>query len=556
MAMIIKGFSGGENINMLNKRESIGIYAGILAKYFQHTGNSMVDVDLHAYTNLMLIYSKVRKMTTCGECPGGCKAYPDIWNLGRSDAVWEHMHLQQETPEFMRVEVDRFTHRLCDGSIVISLTGVDYNRVIGEYCPKRKILLASDWTNDDSKIEFVSTILSNMEGDGLLTKRTYEKIKPNIMLGADPELELVDADTNEILNCRAAGIRDRVLYVNAKENKTEGRIGVDGAGAPRELRPEPSPTPEGLVANIDKLVIQALDEIWCLVGDKYAIGGHIHLGGVHESREFGKLLDYYLGPLSTLNGIARINSQYGKIGSSDNIRKQPHGIEFRTPPAAWLASRELALITLTIVKLAAEKHYCGEDITLSNIVKDDLVALGLTIEQAEKFFSEISRFKANGLPRDMKVAWGYKNPPKFILEFRDGWSENVKDYIETLMKEIAISENLGGRCVFYGLAEDRGNVFSVIMSNMNGIDMPETYGFMPPMKSGVGKNYVGMPASIRNDLGEAKKMTATIVEVIKRTIKPPVKKIQADVPPTCGDINVSGAIPSMRARRNRAMVLE
>jgi hypothetical protein len=119
------------------------------------------------------------------------------------------------------------------------------------------------------------------------------------------------------------------------------------------------------------------------------------------------------------------------------------------------------------------------------------------------------------------LAWGFKTPPKFTLEFRDVWNEKVKIYIEDLMKKIALEENLGGRCVFYGLQGDRGNVFSVVMSNMNGIDMPENYGFMPPLKSGVGKNYVGMPASIRDNLLEAKMMTSTIVEIIKRTINPP-----------------------------------
>jgi hypothetical protein len=106
-------------------------------------------------------------------------------------------------------------------------------------------------------------------------------------------------------------------------------------------------------------------------------------------------------------------------------------------------------------------------------------------------------------------------------------SLDVKEYIESIVRKMAAEEHLGGRCVFYGLATDRGNVFSVVMSHMQGIDMPETYGFMPPLKSGAGKNHVGMPANIRSNIKEAKKMEECILEIVKRTISPPVivKKI-------------------------------
>jgi hypothetical protein len=533
---IIKGFVSIDNINVVNRRESIDKYLGLFSQYFESIGNCMVDVQTENYNNTALFYSKVMKLTTCGLCRGGCLELPNVWNFSKSDAVWEHIHLNQESPIFMNVEASEFTHRLCDQSMVLTIRDSNYNKVVGEFCPHKKILLGTDWTNDETKMEFASAILIRMEENGLITKRTVTKVRPKIMLGADPELELVDGDTNEIIHCKNAGIRDRVLIGNTEE----GRIGHDGMGAQRELRPEPAPTPEGLVGNIEKLITQGLDEVWSLEGNKYPLGGHIHLGGVTESFEFGKLLDYYLGPLCCLNGRARLESSYGKIGSKDNIRKQPHGIEFRTPPAGWLSSKELAMITLIIVKMAAEKHYFGEDIVLSNNLGDDLISLGLTSEQMKLFFTEIEKFKTNGVPKDMKVAWGYKTPPKFVLEFRDGWAENVKVYIEDLMKKIAIEENLGGRCIFYGLGEERGNVFSVVMSNMQDIDMPDDYGFMPPLKSGVGKNYVGMPYSVRNNLTEAKKMTGTIVSIIKRTINPPVRRTMR-----VGVVDESQSIPTM-----------
>ena len=70
------------------------------------------------------------------------------------------------------------------------------------------------------------------------------------MLGTDPEFEYIDRDSDEIISCKDAGIRDRVPIVPGGE----GRIGHDGAGAQREIRPEPASTPEGLIANIEKQV--------------------------------------------------------------------------------------------------------------------------------------------------------------------------------------------------------------------------------------------------------------------------------------------------------------
>ncbi len=524
MKQKIKGHVATTNVNAICKREAIERYMGLFGQYFDNVGNCIVDMSLAGMTSAAICYSKVSKLSNCGGCHGGCLEIPDKWKFGPADSIWEHIHINQQKPDFMRVEVNDYVRRLCDESLIISLKTSEYNRIIAEFCPSRKILLATDWTHDESRLNFVGDFLSYMEKNGLLKKRSLEKKKPVVTLGADPEFEYVDPDSEEILNCREMGIQDRVPIAGVGST---GRIGSDGSGCQRELRPEPSTSPEGLIENIEKLIQAGLDEVWSLRGDRFSLGGHIHIGGVEESRDFGKLLDYYLAPLDVLNSPIRRESNYGKPGSPDSVRKQSYGMEYRTPPVGWLASKDLAKATLKIVKFAAEKHFYGEDIEITDNLGADLERLGLTEDEVKNFFDEIHKYQAEGLPKDLKAAWGHKVPPKFVLEFRDRWHADVKEYIETIVRRMAAEEQLGGRCVFYGLASDRGNVFSVVMAHMQGIDMPESYGFMPPLKTGAGKNHVGMPHSLRNNIKEVKRMEDTLLEIVKRTINPPTieKKI-------------------------------
>lgn len=522
----INGFVPTGNVNTLCKREALETYLPMFGKYFGTVGNCILDLNLSGLDNIVLCYTKVNKLPTCYGCSGGRIVLDDEWAFNAGDPIWEHIHLNAKSPDFIRVEVKDYVKRLCDNSFVISLEGNGYNRVVGEFCPNRKILITSDWTHDGGKIGFINTLFNRMEKDGMISIRKYEKKKVNIMLGTDPEFEYLDRDTDEIINCRDAGIRDRLPIVPGGE----GRIGRDGAGAQREIRPEPSDTPEGLILNIKKLINAALDEKWSLRGERFPCGGHIHIGGVEESKDFTTLLDHYLSPLNVLNSRIRQESPYGKPGSNDAMRKQPHGIEYRVPPTGWLASEELAKLTLTIVKLAAQKHYDGDAIELTDSLGDDLISLGLTDVEMKTFFKEIDKYKNGGLPKDLKVAWGYKIPPKFIIEFRDLWNEGVRNYLDDMIKKMGLDEHLAGNVIFYGLSSDRGNVFSVVTSHMRGIDIPEDYGFIPPVKGN--KNHVGIPHNVRNMVSEAARLEGTIKDIVRRTINPPKerKKKVEDVP--------------------------
>lgn len=117
--------------------------------------------------------------------------------------------------------------------------------------------------------------------------------KAIVTLGADPEFEV-------IVRGRVVSASD-ILGENIE--LPEGEIGVDGAGWPLELRPEPSINARGLVRNVARLLVavpKALGGIPSTVGEAYAIGGHIHVGlgnAPVDERALVRTLDEAIGDI-------------------------------------------------------------------------------------------------------------------------------------------------------------------------------------------------------------------------------------------------------------------
>jgi len=506
--------------NVLYSAENLSVYIPVFSKCFENIGNCMCDIDISTLKNTVLIFSKPAfKLSPSGGRTDDILELDDVWNYPDEDPIWEHAYQNIVIPISIRVTPDKYVKKICDDSIIITLKNSTHNWVIGEFDATRKILLLSDITHKTGNERIIELIMENLKSMGLLEERKVEKKKPVITLGADPELEYID-DNGHVVSCSDNGIEDKVFTLNGSE--TTGRIGHDGSGSQRELRPLPASTPEQMVKNIRDLIEAGKEETWSLRGEEYSLGGHIHVGGVDVSRDFGRILDHLFNPLFVLNSEKRISSRYGKAGSEDSIREQRWGVEWRTPPSAWLASPRLTELTFKIVKNVAEKHYMGEDVELTDDCNSDLQTVGgLTEEEARAFNNEINSCVRNGLPRDLKKSWGISNTEKFILEIRDSWSNSVKSYLKELINTHAKANGWEGKCVLYGVSSERGNVYSVVMAHMQGIDMPEHYGFMPPIKKEAGINHVGIPASIRGDLSEAKRNKDILLEIVKRTINPP-----------------------------------
>ncbi len=167
-----------------------------------------------------------------------------------------------------------------------------------------------------------------------------------ITLGADPEFELV--------------MDGRVVNASQVIRKSVrlpwGIIGYDGAGAPLELRPNPSTSPSKLVENVGRLLLSVpkiTGGFPSTMGEMHPIGGHVHIGirgmGV-PYEEVIKAVDHVIGDiLYEMNTKTRRDSQYGERG---DWRSQAWGVEYRTPPATMWAHPEGALAFLKAIKRA------------------------------------------------------------------------------------------------------------------------------------------------------------------------------------------------------------
>ncbi|MCC3373217.1 hypothetical protein [Cohnella sp. REN36] len=179
---------------------------------------------------------------------------------------------------------------------------------------------------------------------------------PLATLGADPEFVLLSPEGKVVPAAR---------YL-----QPGGRAGCDAVvvrGVPRwalaELRPDPSPDPHAVAAQLRRLLAAASKATgeaplaW-LAGASpvpgLPLGGHLHLSGVALTGERLRALDNAVAlPLRLLEppdaGARR--PRYGALG---DCRAKPHGgFEYRTPPS-WLVSPRLARATLALAKLAAE----------------------------------------------------------------------------------------------------------------------------------------------------------------------------------------------------------
>jgi hypothetical protein len=179
---------------------------------------------------------------------------------------------------------------------------------------------------------------------------------PNLMLGADPEFILMRADGRVV---PASKFMDR-----------EGKVGCDAVVLSghrvilplAELRPDPSPTPAGLVRNLRRVMLGVCEKVpdeelaWLAGGmpvNGLALGGHIHFSGVPLTAQFLRALDNYLAlPLMLAEGeeSRRRRPRYGRLG--DCRRKRHGGFEYRSLPS-WLVTPELAAGVLALARVVA-----------------------------------------------------------------------------------------------------------------------------------------------------------------------------------------------------------
>ena len=179
-----------------------------------------------------------------------------------------------------------------------------------------------------------------------------------ILLGGDPEFEVVDILSGEVIPAR-----DVDLFWEGGESPSSV-VGTDGCSGIAEIRPRACQTPEEYVREVMSILefIKGRNS-WIdlsVEGNTYPLGGHIHVGAknalVRETlqanvRVFIEALDDFIGKLLLpTSGAAR-----GRYAALSAYEEKPHGWEYRTPPASIYGDLEVLRIVYKLVKGLVEK---------------------------------------------------------------------------------------------------------------------------------------------------------------------------------------------------------
>ena len=240
----------------------------------------------------------------------------------------------------------------------------------------------------------------------ILLREGFASLEPpslgnaNILLGGDPEFEVVDTEEGEIIPAY------RVDVFDEGGDSPFSKVGTDGNDSIAEIRPSPRKTPEGYVREVRSILEFIKKRVpWIdlsVEGDRYPLGGHIHVGAredltrrvLKEKAEvFIEALDDFIGKLLLpTSGAAR-----GKYAKLFAYEIKPYGWEYRTPPASIYGDLEVLRITYKLVKGLVEKllregelsYYVGKD----GIPPFEEYLAFLTEEEARYFLEFPRRWK-------------------------------------------------------------------------------------------------------------------------------------------------------------------
>jgi len=391
---------------------------------------------------------------------------PDIRNIADNSFVFFEHRIH-----YVKQEAFPLADLYSPDVIELTLDG----KFIGVYAPADNNLFCSDWTHDERCIQIfcwlwpkVIEILNLTPLENTDTSNIIQ-IPNGVLIGADPEFELVK--NGEIIEA------SDLIYDTDERSKP---IGLDGSGDQVEIRPEPG-SPRKVIKSIRKLIKEFSDgyKNYDLTdsGDIYPLGGHIHIGigeKYHPPSSLVTLLDDFIGrPTTNLSGEAREN--YGELG---DVRAQPHGFEYRTPPASIFGNPLIAYCALEVTRNLCNKFFNEEtfeydlDSEHDDIpyVQDYMKYGGLTERQANYFVDCLNNYTPAG---SIRASW--KLPPataeeenydtssnaNVTVEFRDRWSPSARHEMSTIIDLIRTScivpYNKELHIVFYGLNRNRGN---------------------------------------------------------------------------------------------------
>lgn len=353
---------------------------------------------------------------------------------------------------------------------------------------------------------------------------------PIITLGGDPEFEIRQLPNWEVVDA------NRVLEDPDRVNP----VGLDGASHTAELRPAPSSDPTVYVENVGDLIrdfAESLSGKGCVPsirGDRYPLGGHIHIGGKadvryllkEEAHEIVPLLDLFIGEL-LLPTAGPARGSYSYLGAWE---EKPWGFEYRTPPASFYHHPEMVRVVYKLTKGLLECLLCEGEMRVE--VDNGLPSFKeycrfLTQDEAVYLLSFPERWKEQGGELDYR-AWGIEaQVPRLVISFSDGWAQPQKSLYERALREALepLIEAKGGplRVILYGLKKARGFVYALptVPEELRSAEFPRN--FNPSQR----EFWIGLPWEVRMERLPSEEEVRAFVDWVVEAIFPTQKGKEA-----------------------------
>lgn len=310
------------------------------------------------------------------------------------------------------------------------------------YYPKNNIAITCDFCHNGE--EWFGKIF-NLFIEKCNLKQINDSKELRILVGCDPEFELYsERDVIEPPSPEFRGI-----------TRLRGRLGTDGAGSQIELRPEPG-TPEKVTEGIREIFKTIDNKNVSTCGDKYPLGGHIHIGATKAgviflpqcTNELLNLFDMFIGkPTVALSGKGR--GSYKELGQ---MRQNEWGFEYRTPPACIFSNPKITRIVLKIAKNLATHYYNKEKMKIQYFVDFDNYSNYCSLTEKEYSYfknwceKSYQKTKNNNI---IKFWTKIGKEEKLEIIFRDKWEKVVIDYIVSVLKSMVVPYHT--KIIFYGL---------------------------------------------------------------------------------------------------------
>jgi hypothetical protein len=313
----------------------------------------------------------------------------------------------------------------------------------------------------------------------------------SITLGGDPEFEVI---------CDGEVVPANSLFI-FRDGGTHSPIGTDGVSHTAELRPDAAYSPEEYVENFLVLVEEVKEEgvLLSVQGDKYALGGHIHVGSPNklvvqvlrgEVDRFVQVLDDFVGRvLLPTSGKAR--GGYARLGEYET---KDYGWEYRTPPSSFYADPEMIRITYKLTKGLVEELLRKGEISYETLedgrVREEEYLRFLTKEEAEYFLAFPEKWaKGEIIPL---VSMGDIPPVLFV--FRDEWDDDKAWFFKEALNYLPVERPV--RIVLYGLAQRRGD-YLALPTAPEEWRLKEDFPKVPFVEGAIPEIWVGIPYRFR-----------------------------------------------------------